>query len=199
MSSRIPLDKMVAHNDALARAVEKVRERWGGIQNEKDRTTGKFSRGSSFGIYFLADELAALIGEPSPLMRTEADDEADRARWTQEAANATKAKKAAEPPPCPHARLAMVDAAPAWKCGSCDHTTDEEPEAKVRECSRDACSQGTFVGAWRNCPSCNSPFSRVVEEHACEECEAEDPMEEIEARECPDCHAIVVKGEAAEE
>lgn len=74
------------------------------------------------------------------------------------------------------AREAMRNGEWIGKCDGCDEYFAADEAPPLRECSREDC--GTqFVSSERNCPDCNSPFSRRLADHACESCEGE--LEEV--------------------
>jgi hypothetical protein len=64
-----------------------------------------------------------------------------------------------------------------FRCVSCDEVLSEDgdergPLMPLWECSRDSCGE-IFVADDRECPSCNSPFTRRLAEYGCEDCEQE--------------------------
>ena len=56
---------------------------------------------------------------------------------------------------------APTDLSTRWWCTSCEEERDESDLVVKRECSRDSCGS-EFSGTERNCPDCNSPFTRFI-------------------------------------
>lgn len=55
-------------------------------------------------------------------------------------------------------------------CHDCEEVFDEP--GTMRQCSRDSCGNDFYAEPKeRNCPDCNSPFTRIEEQEACPECE----------------------------
>jgi len=63
-----------------------------------------------------------------------------------------------------------------YRCVVCQRIYDETEAMPLRECSRDDCGE-EFVDDERNCPSCNSPFTRRLADFGCEDCLVE--LEEV--------------------
>lgn len=71
-----------------------------------------------------------------------------------------------------------MDKIQAWFCQKCEKITEDELPP-LRECQN--CSE-IFVSYERNCPSCNCPFTRNMDDHGCEECN--EKMEIVTAYAC---------------
>ena len=67
-----------------------------------------------------------------------------------------------------------------WSCPECNEVRSEDELVQVRECSRDSCGSAFDGANGRNCPDCNSPFSRLVlSEHGCPDCLSETECEPV--------------------
>lgn len=68
-----------------------------------------------------------------------------------------------------------------YRCPSCDETCTEDDLVAVRECSREVCGTTFAAVDGRNCPDCNSPFTRLVHELGCPSCGDEGECEAVVA------------------
>jgi hypothetical protein len=67
----------------------------------------------------------------------------------------------------------VQDPAGAYHCASCDRDLADDEVIEVRECSYEGCAAVFDGSEGRNCPECNRPFSRVVTQHGCPDCQEE--------------------------
>ena len=65
-----------------------------------------------------------------------------------------------------------------YLCSGCSEYKDEGDLVPLRECSRDSCGEVFDGNEGRNCPSCNSPFTRRLADMACPDCLDPDSLPE---------------------